>query len=268
MRVLDKKQLTQLLEQVSSGEVSPEQASRRLETLPFERLTSGRPDHHRAVRRGFPEVVYGKGKSPAQVAELFNSLSREHEIVLGTRITQEQAEAALLVTPEAVYDAEARVLYKAPEQIENRGRGRITVLAAGSSDLPAAREALLTSRLMGNETELLLDVGIAGLQRLLAVLDHIRQSEVLIVVAGMEGALPSVVGGLCDRPIVALPTSTGYGTGSGGLSAILSMLNSCVAGISVVNVDNGFGAGYSAALINRRRDQRPETPSFFSMNQD
>lgn len=246
--------LRALLEEVRGGDVGVEEALVQLRDLPYETLEIARLDHHRALRRGFPEVICGLGKEPQAVAQLFLHLSRHHEVVLCTLVGEEHAEATREVVEDCVYDPVARLLYKAPAALLDRGRGEVAVVAAGTSDLPVAKEALWTARLMGNRTKLILDVGVAGLHRLLGEMDRIRDAEVLIVVAGMEGALPSVLGGLCDRPIIAVPTSIGYGTGEGGRAAVLSMLNSCVPGITVVNVDNGFGAGYAAALFNRKRD--------------
>lgn len=251
---MDKEDIYQLLVKVKDGQVSPEDATAQMEDLPFEKLSSGRLDHHRALRRGFPEVICGQGKTPEQVAELFLHLSEKNDVVLCTRIEEKHYAATKEKVPNCQYDPVAGALFLEPAEITDRGRGQILVVAAGTADLPVAREALLTARLMGNQVELLIDVGVAGLQRLLSVMDQIKAAEVVIAIAGMEGAMPSVMGGLCDRPIIAVPTSIGFGTGEKGYAALLSMLNSCVAGLTVVNIDNGFGAGYAAALINRKRE--------------
>lgn len=254
---MDESRWRQLLQQVEAKTLPVEDALAQLKTMPLTVLAEGRLDHHRALRRGFPEVILGEGKTPQQVAELFFHLQQHHSIVLCTRATQEQADATRQRGAACYYHPESRVLFHAPEAWDNRGRGVICVVSAGTADLRVAREAWWTASLMGNQVELVLDVGIAGLHRLLGVLDQLRKAEILVVVAGMEGALPSVLGGLCDRPIVAVPTSVGYGSGQGGWPALLAMLNSCVAGISVVNIDNGFGAGYAASLMNRQ----PNSPS-------
>lgn len=251
--MLDRESILQLLQGVAAGEISVDHGLNQLKRLPLEKIDSGYPDQLRALRRGFPEVVFGMGKTPQQVAELFASLCSTHRVVICTHIGKSQAELAREKVPDSHYDSSSRILFQAPERLENRGRGQIMIVAAGTSDLPIAREAYLTSLLMGNDVTLCYDVGIAGLHRLLAVLPEIEQAEVLVVIAGMEGALPSVIGGLCDRPIVAVPRSIGYGLGRDGEAALMAMLNSCVPGISVVNIDNGFGAGYSASLINRVR---------------
>lgn len=248
---MDETKLRHLLNQVEHGTVSVDDALGQLKTMPVTVLSEARLDHHRALRRGFPEVILGEGKTPQQVAELFFHMQQHHDVVLCTRATQEQAEATRKRGAACYHHVESGVLFSAPPVWENRGRGSICVVSAGTADLRVAREAWWTAALMGNSVELVLDVGVAGLHRLLAVLESLRKAEVLIVVAGMEGALPSVLGGLCDRPILAVPSSVGYGSGRGGWPALLAMLNSCVAGISVVNIDNGFGAGYAASLINR-----------------
>ncbi|MBU49264.1 MAG: 1-(5-phosphoribosyl)-5-amino-4-imidazole-carboxylate carboxylase [Deltaproteobacteria bacterium] len=253
---MDEKDIRDLLEHVRGGEVSLDDAVQTLKRLPYATLDIARLDHHRALRRGFPEVICGLGKSPEGLADIFAQLCAQHEIVLCTRAQPAHIDELKRRELPHSYDPASQILFHAPDTITNRGRGKIAVVAAGTSDLYVAKEALWTARLMGNETELILDVGVAGLHRLLGELDRIQEAEVLIVVAGMEGALPSVLGGLTDRPIISVPTSIGYGTGAHGKAALLSMLNSCVPGISVVNVDNGFGAGYAAALHNRRRAEQ------------
>ncbi|MCB9639259.1 MAG: nickel pincer cofactor biosynthesis protein LarB [Myxococcales bacterium] len=249
---MEKQAIRQLLEQVKQEELTIDEALKRLAILPFASFEESRIDHHRALRRGFPEVIFAQGKTPEQVAKIFSHLCEHHEVVLATRVDAVQAEAVRSVVADVTYDSLARCLYRAPENLEDRGRGEILVLAAGTSDLPVAREAYLTAQLMGNRMGMLVDVGVAGLHRLLGELERVRAAEILIVVAGMEGALPSVVAGLVDRPLVAVPTSIGYGVGMGGIAALMTMLNSCAAGVTVVNIDNGFGAAYAASLMNRR----------------
>ena len=250
---MDIELIRQLLKKVKQEETSVDDALDQLKSLPYADLDFARVDHHRALRRGFPEVIYGLGKTPEHLAKLFAHQVQHHKVVLCTLVNDEQVKVAQELVPDCVHDSVARMLYHAPEEIEDRGRGLISVISAGTADLPIAQEAYLTARLMGNRVDLIMDVGISGLHRLLGELERIKKADVLVIVAGMEGALPSVVGGLCDIPIIAVPTSIGYGTGKDGQAALLSMLNSCVPGISVVNVDNGFGAGYSASLINRKR---------------
>ncbi len=259
---MDELILRDLLDGVGTGRVSVDDALQRLKTLPYDITGDARLDRHRALRRGFPEVILGEGKTSEQVATLLAQLHRDHRIVLCTRANSEQVAAARKITPHCYYDPLARVLFCAPPTLQDRGRGTICVVSAGTADLRVAREALWTAALMGNRVELVQDVGIAGLQRLLGVLDQIRAAEVVIVIAGMEGALPSVLGGLCDRPIIAVPVSVGYGSGRGGWPALLAMLNSCVSGITVVNIDNGFGAGYAASLINRNQTHPHESSEF------
>ncbi len=229
--------------------MTPEAALDSLRTLPFEDLGFARIDHHRALREGFPEVILGLGKTPEQVAAIAGRILEQSERLLVTRATPEQYGALAAVAPDAIYHGECRAII-VERVILPRNPG-IAVLCAGTADLPVAEEAALTADLMGNQVVRLYDVGVAGLHRLLAHLDVLNAARVLVVVAGMEGALPSVVGGLVGVPVIAVPTSIGYGASFHGLAALLGMLNSCAAGVSVVNIDNGFGAGYLAALINR-----------------
>ncbi len=252
---MEEQAIRALLEQVKRDALSVEEALERLAILPYASLGESRVDHHRALRRGFPEVIFAQGKTPEQVATIFAHLAAHHTVVLATRADAAQAEAVRAVVVDVVYDASSRCLYRSTEEIADRGRGEVLILAAGTADLPVAREAEVTLRLMGNRVSMLSDIGVAGLHRLLAEIERIRRADVLVVVAGMEGALPSVVAGLVDRPVIAVPTSIGYGVGMGGIAALLSMLTSCAAGITVVNIDNGFGAAYAASLINRRRTE-------------
>ncbi|GIW09162.1 MAG: 1-(5-phosphoribosyl)-5-amino-4-imidazole-carboxylate carboxylase [Dehalococcoidia bacterium] len=233
-----------------AGVLSEEDALRRLELLPFEDLGFARLDHHRALRCGFPEVVFGLGKTPEQLAAVVSRLAATSPTVLVTRASPEGYAAVAAAVPEAVYHPVARAIV-VDRRTARQGSGLVAVVAAGTADLPVAEEATLTAQVMGAMVEQIADVGVAGIHRLFAVLPRLRQARAVVVVAGMEGALPSVVGGLVARPVIAVPTSVGYGANFGGLSALLTMLNSCANGIAVVNIDNGFGAGYLAALINR-----------------
>ncbi len=221
----------------------------RLARLPMIDLGHTRVDTHRGLRCGFGEVVFGAGKRPQELLATSRAILREHGRLFVTRVGEEAAAALTAEIPEARYHAAARsVTVGCPER--GAGVGRVLVVTAGTSDAPAAEEAELTARMLGARTETLLDVGVAGVHRLLAEVERLRAARVLVVAAGMEGALPSVVGGLVARPVIALPTSVGYGASLGGLAALLAMLNSCAAGVTVVNIDNGFGAGYAAARIN------------------
>ena len=242
--------LLDLLQKVSAGTLSVEDALEQLKHLPFEDLGFAKLDHHRGLRLGLPEVIYGEGKSAAQVVAIAERL-RQHGNVLITRLDAEKAARLREVFADVRYDEHARVATLKRHPVAKVGRGRIVIASAGTSDMPVAEEAALTAELLGNEVERIHDVGVAGIHRLFAHQELLRRATVLIVVAGMEGALPSVVGGLVDRPIIAVPTSIGYGASFGGLAALLAMLNSCAPGISVVNIDNGFGAGVAASLINR-----------------
>jgi NCAIR mutase (PurE)-related protein len=242
--------LLALLGEVERGAVTAEAAATRLATLPFEDLGHTRVDHHRSLRSGLPEVIYGAGKTAEQTAAIFTSLAASGVDVLATRVNEEGAQAVLAEHPTAVYSAMARtVSLRAGASAETLGH--VAVLCAGTSDLPVAEEAAVTAETFGAKVTRLYDVGVAGLHRLLAVQDQLRAADVVIVCAGMEGALPSVVGGLVGVPVIAVPTSVGYGASFGGASALLGMLNSCSPNVTVVNIDNGFGAAYSAVLIAR-----------------
>jgi NCAIR mutase (PurE)-related protein len=248
---MNPERLKDLLRQVSAGTLTPDAAMEQLRALPFEDLGFAKVDHHRALRTGFPEVIFGAGKTTEQIVEITRSLNDGAHNVLITRLDAPTAAQLGAVFPGLVYSADARVatLVHTPPPIV--GRGRILVIAAGTSDLPVAEEAALTAALTGNHVDRLHDVGISGIHRLFAHQQQLRDAAVLIVVAGMEGALPSVVAGLVAKPVIAVPTSIGYGASFGGLAALLAMLNSCAAGVVVVNIDNGFGAGIAASLINR-----------------
>ena len=249
---MNRDQLRKLMEAVQEGEITPDVACERLKNLPFEDLGFAKVDHHRSVRTGMPEVIYGKGKTADQVAGIFASLAASGVNVLATRVSREQFDAVRQVESRAAFHETASciTLKQAPSPAR---QGTVGVVCAGTSDLPVAEEARVTAELMGNKVDMMVDVGVAGLHRLLAQHLRLQEATVLIVCAGMEGALPSVVGGLVGVPVIAVPTSVGYGASFGGVAALLGMLNSCAANVSVVNIDNGFGAAYVATLINRVR---------------
>jgi NCAIR mutase (PurE)-related protein len=245
-------ELQRLLARVRRGAVAPSEAARRIGEAPLERLEFATIDHQRGLRAGFPEVVFGQGKTPRQLVTILSRLHRRHPRVLATRVDEAGMAAVAEAFPNAERHERARavVLRKGRAASNGAGRGRVLIVCAGTADLPVAEEALVTAQVMGSRAELIADVGVAGLHRLLAHSARLRGARVLVVVAGLEGALPSVVGGLTDRPLIAVPTSVGYGAHFSGLAPLLAMLNSCAAGVTVVNIDNGFGAGYAAHLIN------------------
>jgi NCAIR mutase (PurE)-related protein len=249
-------QLRTLLDHVASGIVTPEAAQagllQYLSQSPFEDLGFAKVDHHRSLRKGFPEVVFGQGKTPGQIAAISERIVAAGDSLLVTRTTPEAFAAVAELVPGASFHDLARVITLRSGELP-AGRGTIVIAAAGTADLPVAEEAAISAEMMGNSVDRLYDVGVAGLHRLLAEHGRLLAAHVIIVVAGMEGALPSVVGGLVDAPVVAVPTSVGYGASFGGIAALLGMLNSCAAGVTVVNIDNGFGAGYAASLINRKQ---------------
>ncbi|MAI77680.1 MAG: 1-(5-phosphoribosyl)-5-amino-4-imidazole-carboxylate carboxylase [Deltaproteobacteria bacterium] len=240
-----------LLTRVQAGELSVEIAREELSRLPFVETKSARVDTHRALRQGIPEVIFGLGKTPDQVSEVIRVLQAEGQNVLVTRLEPEAAEAVQALVGPGHYEPLSRLFYMGAEEVEIVGKGKIGIVCAGTADLPVALEAEGVARRFGNEVDVIKDVGVAGIHRLLACQDRLREARVLIVVAGMEGALPSVVGGMVDKPVIAVPTSIGYGASMGGLAALLGMLTSCVSNVTVVNIDNGFGAAYAATLINR-----------------
>jgi NCAIR mutase (PurE)-related protein len=239
-----------LLSRIRRGGLTVEAALERLRDLPYEDLGFAKIDNHRELRRGFPEVIFGEGKSVAQIVAIVERIARRGQPVLVTRVSDETFRRVRAKHPAARYHVEARAITVGVPGGRRRGRPGILVLAAGTSDLPVAEEAALTAEVMGNRVEKAYDVGIAGLHRLLAQRGKLRKARVIIAVAGMEGALPSVVAGLVPVPVIGVPTSIGYGTGLKGVAALMGMLNSCSTGLMVVNIDNGFGAGYSAAIIN------------------
>jgi NCAIR mutase (PurE)-related protein len=243
--------IRKVLEQVKRGSVSINNALQKLKTLPLEDIGFATLDHHRTLRKGFPEVIWGEGKTSKQIVAIIKKmLSKKHPILV-TRVDARKAASIKRALPAITYHITSRLVTLNTKNIPNSGKGTILVVSAGTSDIPVAEEALITAATMGNTVEHLYDVGVAGIHRLVEKKESLLAASVLIVVAGMEGALPSVIGGLVDKPVIAVPTSTGYGTGFGGIAALLSMLNSCASGIAVVNIDNGFGAGYIASLINR-----------------
>jgi hypothetical protein len=248
--------LEELLRAVRDGRMSPEAAAERLKTLPWEDLGFAKVDHHRALRRGFPEVVFGAGKTAEQVAAIVDAVAARGQNVLVTRAGEEMHRAVAARHPTAAYHAPARCISVVSAETQ-RLTGRVAVVCAGTSDVPVAEEAAVTAEFHGACVDRVYDVGVAGIHRLLDHAAQVRQADVVIVAAGMEGALPSVVGGLVDAPVIAVPTSVGYGASFQGLAALLAMLNSCATGVGVVNIDNGFGAGYLAALILRRRAALP-----------
>lgn len=243
-------QLQALLAQVRDGALTPQAAAARLRDLPFEDLGHTRVDHHRALRNGFPEVIFGPGKTPRQVVEIAASLKAGGAAVLLTRAGEDQVRALREAFPEAVHHAAARIAVL-PSSDPPQPIGLVAVVCAGTSDLPVAEEAAVTAETLGSRVERIRDAGVAGLHRLLAGMEVLRGAKAIVAVAGMEGALPSVVAGLVDVPVIAVPTSVGYGASLGGLTALFAMLTSCASGLSVVNIDNGFGAACQAHLINR-----------------
>jgi len=242
--------IRKLFEQVRAGKLSPDEAVSELRHLPFEDIGFAKVDHHRALRVGVPEVILGQGKTPAQVAGIFKRIAQHGNNVLVTRASKDQFKAVKKAVRAAKFEEQARAIVLRRDR-KKYGKGLITVISAGTSDVPVAEEAVITAELMGNEVERLYDVGVAGIHRLLAHQRAISRSRVVVVCAGMEGALPSVVGGLVGVPVIAVPTSIGYGASFQGMAALLGMMNSCASNVSVVNIDNGFGGGYVASLINR-----------------
>lgn len=243
-------ELRKLLEEVQTGQVPIDRALQQLKQRPYDDLGYAKIDHHRHLRKGFPEVIFCQGKTVQQVANIFQNLCQASEAnILGTRASEAMFLATRELVPQAEYNPLARLIMRRNQATPQRGL--ITVCSAGTADLPVAEEAVLTCELMGNRVERIYDTGVAGIHRLLDQVEKISGANVVIVVAGMEGALPSVIGGLIDKPIIAVPTSVGYGASFQGLAALLGMLNSCASGVTVVNIDNGFGAGYAASLINK-----------------
>lgn len=247
---MNQETLTRLLSRVACGDLSVDEASTQFKHLSFEDIGFAHIDHHRSLRKGFPEVIFGQGKTVHQIQGILDKMEDQEQVILVTRVDENKAAHLLESFPQAEYFAEARLLrlQKIPPKVT--GRGTILIISAGTSDIPVAREAELTASAMGNEVETLFDVGVAGIHRLFAHRQRLDAASVIVVAAGMEGALPSVVGGMVKAPVIAVPTSIGYGTSFNGMTALLGMLNSCSSNIAVVNIDNGFGAGYMASSIN------------------
>ena len=244
--------LLKLLQEVAAGAQAPQDAARQLEHMACQDLGYAHVDHHRSLRKGFPEVIYGEGKSAEQIAGIMDCMRSQERVILTTRVDSAKARDVRERFPDARYHPEARMLvWSSTPPPPSQGRGTVLVVAAGTSDLPVAMEACITAQAMGNRVEKIIDVGVAGIHRLFRHREMIESASVLIVVAGMEGALPSVVAGMVSRPVIAVPTSIGYGVSLGGLTALFAMLNSCSSNVAVVNIDNGFGAGYVASMINR-----------------
>jgi len=241
--------LRKLLGDVRAGRVPTETALKQLKSLSIHDLDFARVDGHRSLRKGFPEVIYCEGKTATQVVKIARAILRHNDNLLATRCSKEIFRALKHAFPKAKYHEASRAVTVVHKPLPKRG-GIIAVLCAGTTDIPVAEEAVVTAEIMGNKVKRYYDVGIAGLQRLLALNKELLEANVLIVIAGMEGALPSVVGGLVDKPVIAVPTSVGYGASFGGIAALLGMLNSCASGVTVVNINNGFGAGYAASLMN------------------
>ena len=249
---MDRDSIRALLEDLSKGEISVDSALERLKDLPFEDIGIASIDHHRPLRRGLSEVIFGEGKEADDIIAIMEKMVKQDEKIMITRILQDKAQKVQKRFPESTFHKRARVITFNPRPVKNSGRGTILVISAGTSDIPVAEEAAITARFMGNEVETIYDIGVSGLHRVLSHRESLEKATVVVVVAGMEGALPSVVGGLVDRPVIAVPTSVGYGASFEGITALLGMLNSCAAGVTVVNIDNGFGAGYAASVINKK----------------
>ena len=252
---MDTNTLRQLLENVANGKITTEDATNKLKDLPFENLGFAHVDHHRALRTGYPEVIFCQGKSKEQVYEIAKRIHAKQTPVLATRVCKDIGQQLVSQFELTEYDEVARTVF-IPGPNTPKHVGRVLVVSAGTSDLPIAREALVTAHAMGSNVESIYDVGVAGIHRLLAYREKLNSATVVVVVAGMEGALASVVGGLVNVPVIAVPTSIGYGANLGGLSALLTMLNSCASGVTVVNIDNGFGGGFAAAMINNQSDHK------------
>lgn len=250
---MDREYLLKLCADIRNNNISDEEAADILRDLPFQEMKFAKIDNHRMLRKGCPEVIFCQGKTNEQIAQIMNTLRSKNSRVMGTRATENNYEAVKQLIPEARYFKEARIIAVGVELSDKVGS--IAVITAGTSDIPVAEEAAVTAELLGNNVNRIYDVGVAGIHRLFDSLEVIRQANVIVVCAGMEGALASVVGGLVDVPVIAVPTSVGYGASFNGLAALLSMLNSCADGVSVVNIDNGFGAGYNASMINRGKNE-------------
>ena len=247
---MDIESLGRLLGFVASGEMSVEDAAKKLARMSTEDIDYAHIDHNRFLRKGFPEVIFGQGKTVDQIIGIMEKMVQQESIVLVTRVNPQKADRILLCFNDAVYHEDAKMIILEKTRLPKKGKGTILVISAGTSDIPVAKEACLTANVMGNNVKSVFDVGVAGIHRLFEHKKLIYNASVIIVVAGMEGALPSVVAGMVKNPVIAVPTSIGYGTSFGGLTALFAMLNSCSSNIAVVNIDNGFGAGYMASAIN------------------
>ena len=248
---MNQNNLKNILAQLQQGKAEIADVLQLLRDLPFEETGDAVIDHHRELRQGAPEVIFGEGKTVGQLKTIIDRMSEKGSNVLATRIDSDKATQLCNAFPDGEYDSLARTFSMTNKPVETTGRGKVLVVCAGTSDLPVAREAIVTARMLGNEVEELVDVGVAGIHRLLAKKETLHNASVIIVVAGMEGALPSVVGGMVAVPVIAVPTSVGYGAAFGGIAALLGMLNSCASGVTVVNIDNCFGAAFAASRINR-----------------
>ena len=244
--------LNLILKSVAAGRLSIQDAARKLGHMAYEDIEYAHVDHHRSLRKGFPEVIFGQGKTADQVVGIIDKMKDQENVILVTRVDLKKADAVIKRFPQAVYYPDAGMIVWELKKPRIIGRGVINIISAGTSDIPVAREAYLTAKAMGNRVQTIFDVGVSGIHRLLSHKKAIEKATVLIVVAGMEGALPSVVAGMVSRPVIAVPSSVGYGVSLGGLTALFAMLNSCSSNVAVVNIDNGFGAGYMAAIINRK----------------
>ncbi|MCG8470611.1 MAG: nickel pincer cofactor biosynthesis protein LarB [Desulfobacterales bacterium] len=247
---MDRSRLIQMLEAIQKGQLSCESAADQLTNLVNEDISFANIDHHRSLRKGFPEVIFGEGKTSAHIIGIMERMMHQEDVILTTRVDPQKAAEILEAIPLCRYDELARMVIWAPKHPEPTGHGKILIISAGTSDIPVAREALLTAQYMGNDAEAIFDVGVAGIHRLFKHKKAMEKATVIVVVAGMEGALPSVVAGMVSAPVLAVPTSVGYGVSFGGATALFGMLSSCSSNVSVVNIDNGFGAGYMASAIN------------------
>ncbi len=250
---MNSRDLKILLQEIQSGTMSLDEGLERLRHLPFEDVGIALIDHHRALRQGIPEVILGESKTTAQITTIVGRMQEHGDNILVTRLDEVKGDSLARQYPTGTYDPLARTFSLVQSPLEDLGRGSVLVICAGTSDLPVAKEAANTARMFNNRVDELVDVGVAGIHRLLAHTELLREAAVIIVVAGMEGALPSVVGGLVEVPVIAVPTSIGYGASFNGIAALLGMLNSCAGGVTVVNIDNGFGAAFAATRINRKQ---------------
>lgn len=247
---MNKNRLTHILENLQRGDLSVDDAAAKLTHFVNEDISFANIDHHRSLRKGFPEVIFGEGKTSDQIIGILEKMIPQEEAILATRVNEEKARCILSAIPMCRYEADARMIIWAPTMPEPTGHGTVLILSAGTSDIPVAKEALLTAQYMKNRVQAIFDVGVAGIHRLLSHREAMERATVIIVVAGMEGALPSVVAGMVKAPVIAVPTSIGYGVSFGGTTALYGMLSSCSSNVAVVNIDNGFGAGYMASSIN------------------